>query len=71
MVVGQDESTYHQYLFGKKIWTGPEGYSFIIQQGVGENMMISGYQAREFGLGVGEPLTPTVVKDINFKRKDL
>ena len=46
MMVGQDESTYHQYLFGKKSWTGIEGYNFKLPKGVGEIMMISGYQVR-------------------------
>ena len=35
MMVGQDESTYHKYLFGKKSWTGPEGYNCILPKGVG------------------------------------
>ena len=71
MMVGQDESTYHQYLFGKKSWTGPEGYNFLLPKGVGEIIMISGYQAREFGLGLGELLTPSVMNGINLKRKDI
>ena len=33
--------------------------------------MISGYQAREFGLGLEELLTPSVVNGINLKRKDI
>ena len=68
MMVGQYESTYHQYLFGKKSWTEPDGYNFILPKGLGEIMIILGYQAREFGLGLGKLLTPTVVKDINSKR---
>ena len=70
MMVGQDESTYHQYLFGKKSWTGPEGYNFILPKGVGEILMISGYQAREFGLGLGKLLSPATVKEINDKRRN-
>ena len=70
MLVGQDISTYHQYIFGQKSWKGPEGYNFLLPKGVGEILMISGYQAREFGLGLGDLLTPAVLSEINMKRKD-
>ena len=46
MMVGQDASIYHQYLFGKKNWKGTEGYNFILPKRVGDIMMISSARIR-------------------------
>ena len=68
MIVGQDESTYHQFFFSKKQWKGPKGRQMIMPKGDGEMLMVSGYQAREFGLGLGAILTPQLKQEINQKR---
>ena len=62
MIIGQDESSFHQYIFAKKSWKGMKGLSQLVPKSVGEVMMISGYQSREFGLGLGELLTDDVIK---------
>ena len=69
MLIGQDESTYHQYIFSKKHWKGPTGLNFILPKGEGEILMVSGFQSREFGLGLGDLLTPDVLSKINENRK--
>ena len=57
MLIGQDESTYHQFTFSKKQWKGPQGHHMIQPKGEGEMLMVSGYQSREFGLGLGKLFT--------------
>ena len=57
MIIGQDESTYHQFTFSKKQWKGPQGHPMMQPKGEGEMLMVSGYQSREFGLGLGKLLT--------------
>ena len=37
-------------------------------KGEGEMLMVSGYQAREFGLGLGSLLTDDCLKEINQRR---
>ena len=70
LIIGQDESTFHQYTFSKKSWKGPNGASFLSPKSDGEIYMVSGYQSREFGLGFGKKLTPTILATINNKRKN-
>ena len=69
MLVGQDESTYHQYVFSSKHWKGPTGLNFILPKSSGEILMISGFQSREFSLGLGSRLTPDILSKINESRK--
>ena len=69
ILVGQDGSTYHQYIFSKKGWKGPEGHTFILPKGEGEVLMISGFQSREIGLGLNDVLTYVVMKAVNGKIK--
>jgi hypothetical protein len=64
-MVGQDESTFHQFIFSKKQWKGPNGKEFLIRKNEGEIYMASGYTACEFGLGLGSLLTPHVHNEIN------
>ena len=68
MLIGQDESTFYQLVFAKKQWKGPKGKNFIQPKGVGEILMLSGFQAREFGLGLGTLLTENKLHEINKKR---
>ena len=56
--------------FQKKSWKGPNGASFLSPKSDGEIYMVSGYQSREFGLGFGKKLTPTILATINNKRKN-
>ena len=46
MLLGQDESTFHEFTFSKKQWKTPTWYNFIQPKGDGEILMISGFQAR-------------------------
>ena len=69
MLVGQDEITYHQHIFSEKGWKGSAGHNFILPKGVGEVLLISGFQAREIGLGLNELLIDLVLEAINQKRK--
>jgi hypothetical protein len=64
-LVGQDESTFHQYIFSKKQWRGPNGKAFLMPKSEGEMYMASGFTAREFGLGLGSRLTPPMRNEIN------
>jgi hypothetical protein len=64
-MVGQDESTFHQFIFSKKQWKGPNGKEFLMPKSEGEIYMASGYTAREFGLGLGSLLTSHVRNEIN------
>jgi hypothetical protein len=36
-----------------KQWVGPNGERSIVPKGEGEGEMVSGFVAREFGLGLG------------------
>ena len=70
MIIGQDESTYHQFTFSKKQWKGPQGCQMIMPKGEGEILMVSGYQSREFGLGLGNLLTHASIEQINERRSN-
>ena len=70
LLVGQDESTFHQYTFSKKSWKGPNGSNFLMPKSEGDIYMVSGYQSREFGLGLGSKLTPSITAQINIARSN-
>jgi hypothetical protein len=65
LLVGQDESIFHQYIFSKKQWRGPNGKAFLMPKSEGEMYMASGFTAREFGLGLESRLTPAMRTEIN------
>ncbi len=69
LMIGQDESTFHQNIFSKKQWKGPNGKAFLMPKSEGEIYMTSGFTAREFGLGLGSRLTPAVRAEINESRR--
>ena len=48
MMIGQDERTFHQYNFSGKSWEDHANDSQIVPKSVGEILMISGFQEREF-----------------------
>jgi hypothetical protein len=65
LLVSQDESTFHQFIFSKKQWKGPNGKSFLMPKSEGEIYMASGFVAGEFGLGLGLRLIPAIHNEIN------
>jgi hypothetical protein len=65
MLVGQDKSTFHQFVFSKKQWKGPNGKAFIMPKSEGEIYMVSGITTGKFGFGLGSHLTPEVGNEIN------
>lgn len=69
IIIGQDESTYHQYTFAKKQWKGPQGQVLLLPKSSGDIYMVSGYQSREFGLGLNDLLTNQILLDTNQKRE--
>lgn len=70
MLIGQDESTFQQYMFSKYMWKLRDGTHTLIPKSEGEIYMVSGFQSREFGLGLGELLTPQILERINNKREN-
>ena len=68
MMIGQDESTFHQHIFSAKTWKGSSGFNQLLLKSVGELLMISGYQGREFGLGLGSLLTKNITSQVNRGR---
>jgi hypothetical protein len=68
MLVGQDETTFHQFIFPKKQWKGPNGKAFLMPKSEGE-IYNSGFTACEFGLGLGSRLTPAICNEINASHR--
>ena len=54
LFIGKDESSYHQFVFSRNQRKGPDGHNFILPKGLGETFIISGFQSRNFGLGLGD-----------------
>ena len=69
ILVGQDESSFHQFTFSKRYWKGPKGRTMLLPKSVGETYMVSGYQSCEFGLGLGKLLNENVLEAVNQKRE--
>ena len=69
IIFGQDESTYHQFIFSKKIWKSNTGASYIQPKGMGEILMISAFQSRKTGLGLGHYLSDEIRREVNANRK--
>ena len=69
IIFGQDESTYHQFVFSNKNWKSDTGASQIQPKGLGEILMVSGFQSRETGLGLGTLLTDLIRSKVNENRK--
>ena len=68
--IGQDECTFHEFTFAKKYWKDPMGENILFPKSMGEMYMISGYQAREFGLGLGYLYTKQVEEKVNKEREE-
>ena len=69
MIIGQDESTYHQLLFSNKYWKGSSGMSFITPKSNGDVVMCSGFQSHKFGLGLRNLLSDDVISIVNNNRR--
>ena len=67
IIIGQDESVYNQFSFGCKQWVGKAGERAFLPKSGGAGVMISAFQAREFGWGL--ELTAGELERINEKRK--
>jgi hypothetical protein len=50
---GHDESIYKKFLIITKTWIGPDGERNIVPKDDGLGVMVSTFQSREFGFGVG------------------
>ena len=50
MIIGQDESIFHQYSLVTKQWVGPEGKRVLLPKSEGAGYMISAFQCREVGM---------------------
>ena len=68
IILGQDESTFHQNIFSSRNWKNNKGASCIHPKGEGEILMISGIQSRETGLGLGIYFTEENLKKVNERR---
>ena len=52
MMVGQDESVFKQYSFGRKCWVVPGGETQLLPKSDGYSQMVSGFVSRDFGVGL-------------------
>ena len=50
MIIGQDESIFHQYSLVTKQWVGPEGQRALLPKSEGAGYMIFAFQCREVGM---------------------
>ena len=71
ILVGQDENTYHQFVFSKKHWKVPSILNIILPKGEGKILMISGFQSQKFGMGLGSRLSPYIVSSNRKETKDI
>ena len=52
IIFGHDECIFKQYLLTKRAWTAPGGETVLVLKDDGQGVMISAFQAHEFGLGI-------------------
>ena len=50
MIIGQDESVFHQYSLVTKQWVGADGQRALLPKSEGAGIMISAFQVREIGI---------------------
>ena len=67
--IGQDECAISSNMFCSKAWKGPHGESTLLPKGDGDSMMISAFQSRVFGLGLGRSLTDAELAIVNSNRR--
>ena len=51
--MGQDTSIHKQYLSPNMSWVGPNGEIPLMAKTEGQDLMISGFISREYGIGWG------------------
>ena len=66
MMVGQDESVFKQYSFGRKCWVGPGGETQLLPKSEGYSKMVSGFVSRDFGVGLH--LDDNEIQKVNKQR---
>jgi hypothetical protein len=72
LLIGQDESIFHQFLFSKKGWVGAKGESVLRPKSEGEGYMISAFVSRLWGFNEilsNMVLTDEVLEKVNARRK--
>ncbi len=52
IIIGQDESVFKQYSFGRRCWFGPNGEAKLIPKTDGYSQMVSAFVLRSFGVGL-------------------
>jgi len=52
IIIGQDESVFKQYSFGRRCWFGPNGEAELIPKTDGYSQMVSAFVSRSFGVGI-------------------
>jgi hypothetical protein len=67
LLVGQDESTFHQYIFSKKQWRGPNGKAFLMPKSEGEMYMASGFMKEDLVALCGPRNICTTVEEQKVK----
>ena len=67
MIVGQDESAFSQFCVVPKQWVGTTGAGAIRPKSNGATIMVSAFQAQEFGLGL--TLSANELSEINEKQR--
>ena len=66
MMIGQDESVFKQYSFGRKCWVGPGGETQLLPKSDGYSKMVSGFVSRDFGVGLY--LSKEQLEEVNERR---
>jgi hypothetical protein len=67
IMFGHDKSIFKQYLLTKKTWKGPNGETPLVPKDVGQGVMLSAFQSREFGFGFA--LSKEQLEEVNHIRK--
>ena len=67
LILGQDESTFYQFSFGSRCWTGPNGERKLRPKSNGYAIMVSGFASQEVGFGFCP--TDDEMKKINNNRQ--
>ena len=67
ILIGQDESVFHQYLVGVRHWKGPKGERPLLPKSEGDGYMVSAFQSRTFGFG--RDMTVDELAKVNERRR--
>ena len=66
MIIGQDESVFHQYSLVTKQWVGADGQRALLPKLEGAGIMISAFQACE--IGIPQEIEKNMLEKINRNR---